>query len=120
MIDATEMRAEPNTANMTAHSLPSFRSYRRIIQYRIAATAEAKMIVARMWKRVVIERNDYITMNELCVAFGAIVRLAEHLAVGLACIAALRPCRHMVGLHLLEVVEALRVGGGADDAKRAV
>ena len=56
----------------------------------------------------------------LLVSLCPIVRLAEHLTVANVRCAALRPCRYMVGLHLLEVVKALRVGGGTDGAKRTV
>ena len=54
------------------------------------------------------------------VAFCAVVRLAQHLAVLLACGAAATPCGHMVGVHLGFLINAFRVRIMPNGAQRAI
>lgn len=54
------------------------------------------------------------------IAFCAVVRLAQHLTVLLACSAAATPCGHMVGVHLGFLVDAFRVRIMPNGAQRAI
>src|SRR5687768_5959172 len=58
--------------------------------------------------------------SRLSVAFSPIVGNAEHLAVLGRAVAAFAPCRNMVGVHFVEVVDSLFIGVVADGAKGAV
>ena len=60
------------------------------------------------------------TNSRSSVAFRSVVRLAEHLAVFYRCSAAVAPCCHVVGIHVLLVPYLRVVGIVTDCTKRAV
>lgn len=56
----------------------------------------------------------------LSITFGPVVGSAEHLAVPGCTFAAFAPCRDVVGVHFVELVDSALVRGVPDRAERAV
>ena len=56
----------------------------------------------------------------LFIAFGSVMRLAEHLAVGDVCRTTFGPSSHMISVHLNELIDTCAVGIFTHRAKRTV